>query len=202
MYKVFVNDVPIILSTDKEIGMHYTSLPIKKANVKQLVKQIEQGELTHLHLYHHKPHKLLKHLKKQIKPIIAGGGKVFNAQGEILFIYRNKKWDLPKGKTEQGESIAESALREVEEETMVRGLSITKPLQVTYHVMKRKGKYRLKETHWFEMYTDYQGQLSPQRQEGITKVKWKNKSKSIKALKKSYANIKLLFSEDYFTSEA
>ncbi|QSS97362.1 NUDIX hydrolase [Psychroflexus sp. ALD_RP9] len=199
MYKVFVNDVPIILSTDKVIDHRYLSLPIKGAKIKQLIKQIEKGELRHLHLYHKKEHKLLKHLKRKLKPIVAGGGKVFNQHGEILFIYRNKKWDLPKGKMEKGETIEDTAIREVEEETLVEGLQIVKPLEITYHVMKRKGKYRLKITHWYEMYTEYDGTLIPQRQEGITRVKWKNKKKAIKALQKSYANIKLLFTEDYFT---
>src|SRR5699024_1248981 len=165
--------------------------------------------------------KLFKHLTKQLKPIVAGGGLVFNDKEEILFIFRKGKWDLPKGGTEKNENIQETAKREVEEETGVNNLKITETLPVTYHVMKRKGKYRLKITetlpvtyhvmkrkgkyrlkitHWFKMKTSYTGELTPQLDEDITKVEWKNFEESKKALKNSYENIKLLFPENYLNS--
>ncbi len=197
MYKVFVKDIPIILSTKKEIGDKYTSIPIKKVKLKKLIKKILKGEILYVNLYHKKEEKLLKHLRKKIKPIVAGGGLVYNPKGEILFIYRNNRWDLPKGKAEKNETIEETSIREVEEETMVEGLRITEFLQTTYHVMRRKGKFRLKETHWFEMKTDFDGELIPQENEGITKVEWKNFEKTQEALKESYENIKLLFPKEY-----
>lgn len=197
MYKVFVNDIPIILSTKKNIGEHYYSVPIKEAKINKIVKKISKGKLDYVNLYHHKEHKLLKHLKKQLKPITAGGGLVYNANNEILFIYRKDRWDLPKGKAEKDESIEQTAIREVEEETGVQNLKITSPLPTTYHVLKRKGKYRLKVTHWFEMKTDFNGKLTPQTDESITKAEWKNFEQSQKALKDSYENIKLLFPKEY-----
>jgi ADP-ribose pyrophosphatase YjhB (NUDIX family) len=197
MYKVFVNDVPIILSTQENVGSNYTNIPIKKAKLKRLIRQIESGELVYLNLYHKKEHKLLKHLKKKLKVITAGGGLVYNSNKEILFIYRNKKWDLPKGKAEKGESIETTALREVEEETRVEGLEIVSFLQTTYHIINRNNKYKLKETFWFEMKTDFEGELIPEISEGIKKAKWKNFEQTQKALKKSYANIKLLFPKEY-----
>ena len=197
MYKVFVNDVPIILSTQENIGSNYTNVPIKRAKIKQLIHKVEQGELLYLNLYHKKEHKLLKHLKKKLKVIKAGGGLVVNPKNEILFIYRNKKWDLPKGKMEKGEMMEETALREVEEETQVEGLEINSFLQITYHIISRNNKYKLKETHWYEMKTSYEGKLIPQQSEGIKKAKWKNFEQTQKALKKSYANIKLLFPQEY-----
>lgn len=197
MYKVFVNDVPIILSTEKNMDGEYKSFPIKEVKIKRLIKKVAKGELLKVNLYHKKEEKLLKHLKKKLKTIVAGGGLVKNKQGEVLFIYRNKRWDLPKGKAEKNETIEETALREVEEETGVEGLEITRFLQNTYHILKRNGKYKLKETVWFEMKTTYSGPLSPQEDEGITKAKWKNTEKSKKALQKSYANIKLLFPPEY-----
>ncbi|MBZ9788067.1 NUDIX hydrolase [Psychroflexus sp. CAK57W] len=197
MYKVFVNDVPIILSTQENIGSNYTNIPIKKAKLKKLIRQIESGDLIYLNLYHKKEHKLLKHLKRKLKVIVAGGGLVYNSKNEILFIYRNKKWDLPKGKAEKNENIEETALREVEEETHVRGLEIVSFLQTTYHIINRNDKYKLKETHWYEMKTDFEGELIPELSEGIKKAKWKNFEKTQKALIKSYANIKLLFPKEY-----
>jgi len=197
MYKVFVNDVPIILSTEKEIGGQYTSIPIKEVKIKKLIKKISKGKLLYVNLYHNKEEKLLMHLKNKLKTIVAGGGLVYNPKGEILFIYRNDRWDLPKGKAEKKETIEETAIREVEEETMVEGLEITQFLQTTYHILKRKGKYKLKETFWFEMKTDFDGKLIPQEKEGITKVEWLDFEKSQHALKQSYENIKLLFPKEY-----
>ena len=197
MYKVFVNDVPIILSTQENIGSNYTNIPIKKAKIKQLIRKIEDGELLYLNLFHKKEHKLLKHLKKKLKVVIAGGGLVYNSNDEILFIYRNKKWDLPKGKAEKGENIEQTALREVAEETHVEGLEIKSFLQTTFHIINRNDKYKLKETHWYEMKTEFTGELVPELSEGIKKAKWKNFEQSQKALTKSYANIKLLFPREY-----
>lgn len=197
MYKVFVNDVPIILSTEKVEEENYFSVPLKEANIKQIIKKVRKGKLKHVNLYHHKEHKLIKHFSKEIKPIEAGGGLVYNEKREILFIFRKGKWDLPKGVTKKKEAIEDSAIREVEEETGVQNLKIIKPLPTTYHVFKRKDKYRLKITHWFEMETDYQGELFPEQEEDITKAVWKNFEDSKEALKNSYGNIKLLFSSKY-----
>ena len=202
MYKVFVNDIPIIVSTQKEIGEKYTSFPLKTVRLKKVIRKILKGKLHYVNLYHPDETKLLKFLLKKMKVVTAAGGMVKNQNEEILFIYRNHRWDLPKGKTEKKESIQDAAIREVEEETGVEGLQITKFITKTYHVFKRKGKLRLKVTHWFEMYTEYDGELIPEASEGIKKAKWKNFEKSQKALKKSYANIKMLFPEKYLAGKS
>lgn len=197
MYKVFVNDVPIILSTEKYIGKNYTSLPLKRVNLKDVIKKVCRGELTHINLYHRKEKKLLKILKKALPVVVAGGGMVHDNNGKILFIYRKGKWDLPKGKIEKNETIEDCAVREVWEETGVENLKITGFIDTTYHVFTRNNKFKLKETHWFHMETDYEGELVPEPSEGIKKVKWKNFEKSQKALTKSYENIKILFPKEY-----
>src|SRR5690606_30154599 len=104
--------------------------------------------------------------------VIAAGGLVKNKDNEVLFIKRNGKWDLPKGRVERKEAIEDAAIRETEEETGVAELKIIKPLQITYHLFKRNGVTKLKETHWFEMFSPYTGNLTPQINEGITKVRW------------------------------
>ena len=196
MYKVFVNDIPIILSTERDLGEKYLSFPLKEVKLKRIIKKINKGKLLYVNLYHDKKEKLLKHLFKKLPVVTAGGGMVLNPKNEVLFIYRNGRWDLPKGKVEKNESIEAGALREVEEETGVKNLKISKFLQTTYHIFQRKGRYRLKVTYWYEMTTDYTGELIPEEKEGIKKVKWKDMEKAQKALKKSYANIKLLFPEE------
>ena len=117
---------------------------------------------------------------------------MYNDKGDILFIFRNGKWDLPKGKIEGKETIEAAALREVEEETGVKDLKIVKPLETTYHIFKRNGRHRIKITNWFEMHSSYSGELVPEEIEGITKVEWLNTEQTQKALENSYANIKEL----------
>jgi 8-oxo-dGTP pyrophosphatase MutT (NUDIX family) len=126
----------------------------------------------------------------------AGGGLVYNKKNEVLFIFRNGKWDLPKGGIEKGEEIEYTALREVEEETGVNKLVITDKLQKTYHIFKRNGRYKLKITHWFEMRTSFEGTPIGQLEEGIEKVAWLSANEIQEALKNSYENIKLLFEEE------
>lgn len=200
MYKVFVKDIPIILSTEKKIGSNYTSIPLKEAKLKKLIRKINGGELLYVNLYHKNPEKLEQFLFKKLKVVEAGGGMVFNAKKEILFIRRNSKWDLPKGKVEKGESYEEAAIRETMEETGVKDLQVKRFINKTYHVFKRNDKFRLKVTYWYEMYTDYDGELIPEANEGIKKVKWKNFEKTQKALRDSYENIKLLFPKEYLTT--
>ncbi len=200
MYKVFVNNTPIILSTEKSTDSNYKSIPIKEADFQFIIRGILNGTTTKIHLYHKNEEKLFKHLYKKLPVIVAGGGKVFNTNNEILFIHRNGKWDLPKGKTEKNEPIPLSAIREVEEETGVENIEITKFLYKTFHIFRRNGEFKLKVTYWFEMKTTYNGTLIPQTNEGIDKVEWKNHKSAQKALKDSYANITLLFSHDYLSS--
>ncbi len=200
MYKVFVKDIPIILSTNKKIGSQYTSMPLKIVNFKKLIKKISSGELHYINLYHKNEEKLEKFLKKKLPVVQAAGGLVYNHKKEILFIYRNSKWDLPKGGVENDETIEEAAVREVEEETGVQHLKVRDFIAKTYHVFKRNGEFKLKITHWYEMHTDYDEDLTPQAEEGIKKAKWKNFEKSQKALRDSYENIKLLFPKEYLTT--
>lgn len=200
MYKVFVKDIPIIISTEKNIGSQYTAIPLKLARFKKLIKKINKGKLVYVNLYHKNEEKIEKFLKKKLPYVEAAGGMVYNDKKEILFIHRNEKWDLPKGHIEKGESYEAAAIREVEEETGVKNLEVTKFITKTYHVFKRNGKFKLKATYWYEMYSEYSGELKPEKSEGIKKVKWKNFEKTQKALTNSYENIKLLFPKEYLTT--
>ena len=192
MYKVFVGDKPIILTSVVEKETNFKNYLLSTVNMAKVIRRLNSTSLSEVRLIHKNPDKVLKKFLKKLPNVIAGGGKVFNDNGEILFIYRNDKWDLPKGKAERKETIEETSIREVEEETGVKGLEIKKLLDTTYHIFKRNGRYKIKITYWFEMKTSYSGNLHPKQNEGITKVAWLNKKETEKALENSYANIKLL----------
>ena len=127
--------------------------------------------------------------------IESAGGLVFNKDGDILMIFRNGKWDLPKGKLEIGESVEECAIREVEEECGIVGLDIIEKLLETYHTYNMDGEEVLKKTYWYKMKTDYSAKLVPQIEEGITKVSWVDKDQISKKLKNSYGNISDVLNE-------
>ena len=114
---------------------------------------------------------ILREVKKMFKVIKAGGGVVKNDDGKILFIYRLKKWDLPKGKKEKGESIRECAKREVEEETKVKVECYQKIIS-TWHTYTKNKKFILKKTSWFVMNSLDDSKMKPQKKEKIEKVEW------------------------------
>lgn len=192
MYSIFVNDKPILLTTNVEKEDGFKNYLLSSVHIGKVIKQLNSSKLKEVRLIGKNDNKLIKKFLKLLPNVIAGGGKVYNEEGDILFIYRNSKWDLPKGKVEKNETIENTALREVEEETGVRGLEIIKPLDTTYHIFKRHGKYKIKITYWFAMKTKFDGILQPQQNEGITKVEWLSPLETKKALENSYANIKLL----------
>ncbi|MBU3821119.1 NUDIX domain-containing protein [Flavobacteriaceae bacterium XHP0103] len=192
MYRVFVNDKPIVLTTVTEPETHFKNYKLKGVRLSKIIRKLNSTDLQEVRLIHKNENKLLKKFLKKLPNVVAGGGKVYNNEGEVLFIYRNEKWDLPKGKVEGNETIEQTALREVMEETGVAGLEIVKPLETTYHIFKRNGRYKIKITYWFEMKTSFSGVLYPQEFEGITKVEWLDPIQVEEALKNSYANIKLL----------
>ncbi len=195
MYKVFVNDKPLFLTNQVEKETDFQLFLLESVDIEQLIVKMFNNKIKKAFLYHPDEKEVLKKLKEKLPVVKAGGGLVYNKAGEALFIFRNGKWDLPKGGMEKGEDIEETALREVEEETGVTGLKIVQKLQKTYHVFKRNGTYKLKITHWFEMKTSFNGMLVGQANEGIEKVAWLKPGEIKEVLGNSYENIKLLFED-------
>jgi 8-oxo-dGTP pyrophosphatase MutT (NUDIX family) len=189
MQKIFVGNKPIILTTKVEKEANFKNLMIDSVDIIKVLQLLKKNKYKSVRLIGSSEDELLESFLKLLPNVIAGGGKVFNSKGHILFIFRNGKWDLPKGKAEANETIDQTALREVGEETGIRDLSICKPLEITYHIFKRKNKILLKKTYWFEMYSSYEGNFKPQVKEGITKVKWIDPKKLKKIKKNIYANI-------------
>jgi ADP-ribose pyrophosphatase YjhB (NUDIX family) len=118
------------------------------------------------------PKKMYKRFKKEIPPVTAGGGIVTDTSGRLLLIKRLGYWDLPKGKLDEDETIEACAIREVEEECNIFGLNITEEFGETRHVFKRKGKYWLKISVWFNMSASETENARPQESEDIEAVRW------------------------------
>jgi 8-oxo-dGTP pyrophosphatase MutT (NUDIX family) len=107
------------------------------------------------------------------REILAAGCVVRNQEGAYLWIERNGKWDLAKGKVEPEEKIEDAAVREVEEETGIGRLTLVGDLGKTYHTYEENGVPLLKTTFWF--LAEHAGGNTPgapQTIEGITGVHW------------------------------
>lgn len=129
--------------------------------------------------------------------IEAAGGLIFNAHQELLMIFRKGFWDLPKGKVDEGESLDECALREVNEETGLSNLKLVKYLTTTYHTYTLNGQVILKPSHWYLMEQWGQELLVPQAEEDITAIAWFNKEKASLLRNEMYPTIRMLV-EQYF----
>ena len=194
MYKVFFNQKPIFLTTEL---VHQTDrtpvLFIKFSSPENIIKALKSKKTDCLYLYHQKEDKLWMHFLRHFPIVEAAGGLVRHQDGRFLFIYRNEKWDLPKGRIEKNEPIRIAAVREVEEETGVDGLEIVKPIIETFHVFNRNGKYKLKKTFWFEMKTASTSTLTPQLDEGIEQAVWVFEKEIPLKFENAYENIKQVY---------
>ena len=123
----------------------------------------------------------------------AGGGLVTNVRGEFLLIRRSGLWDLPKGHQNPGEPIDETALREVKEETGLKGLVLGDFIRVTDHTYLRDGQWYLKHTWWYSMSCRCECELVPQTEEDITEVRWVAKSDLKEFLRHTYPTIVEVF---------
>jgi 8-oxo-dGTP pyrophosphatase MutT (NUDIX family) len=123
--------------------------------------------------------------------IIAGGGLVLNTKGELLMIFRRGKWDLPKGKLEEGETIETCAVREVMEETGLANIERGEQVATTHHDYfdTYRNENVVKETHWFAMRAPGSQVLTPQAEEDITAIKWVSGDELDTCLQNSYASI-------------
>lgn len=196
MYKVFVNEKKLLLSKqsenlEKTLGYeNVTSLEIA-------LDLLENTSVKELNVFGENIDEIWAEFQKLFRIIEAAGGIVNNPEGEILFIKRLGKWDLPKGKMEKGESREESAVREIEEETGLSNVELVRFINTTYHIyIERNGDKVLKCTHWFEMNFDGEDTSKPQIEEGITEVAWKNTAQIESEVSPStFKNIKLIINE-------
>jgi 8-oxo-dGTP pyrophosphatase MutT (NUDIX family) len=128
----------------------------------------------------------------EFKYVLAAGGVVRNERGESLMIYRNHRWDLPKGHVDGEESDEECAVREIAEETGVEGAKIVRFLCNTLHSFDVYGVWEIKRTAWYELEADTT-ETKPQAEEGISCAKWCSEEEVAENLKATYPTIREVF---------
>jgi 8-oxo-dGTP pyrophosphatase MutT (NUDIX family) len=150
----------------------------------------EEPYLQNIFLWTNDLELMLNDLISNVKLVEAAGGIVENKNGEYLFIKRLGNWDLPKGKIEKGESIQETALREIEEECGIGNLELGSKICDTYHFYLEKESFILKKSYWFKVnYSGSDMNLVPQLNENITEAKWLNKSDIAQIKNNTYPSI-------------
>lgn len=199
-YKVFFNEKSILFTTPGKITITKPSnnSPVftDASSVNNWLDEFEKDTESEKIIETGEPELIFEKFRKSLLNIDAAGG-VIKRNNRLLFIFRNGKWDLPKGKIDKGETVEEAALREVEEECSIRGHRIVRTLAPTYHLYrspykKSLGQWILKKTYWFEMAYDGDEKGVPQTDEGITEVRWLAPSELSEVLANTYGNLKAM----------
>lgn len=159
-------------------------------NLKSFMEKFRNNPtVQQAYIYHNDLEKLIVEFKSIFEFIETAGGLVYNKDDKILFIKRFGKWDLPKGKIEQGETTEEAAKREVSEECGISNLVIKGLLSTTYHIYEKNDTVFLKKNHWYNMYYDGNEELVPETKEGVEFAKWFEKDDIESVKENAYPSI-------------
>lgn len=204
MYKIYINECPLILANPSADLDQYFSDPLSiispyLGKPKQFLQYIDMfeknGKAKTAVLTSRNEKSMRDDLFSLLHIVPAGGGLVLNQNKEALVIFRRGLWDLPKGKFEENETKREAAIREVMEETGLDNVEILEKIGKTYHVYRTKNKKRaLKLTHWYLMQTTSVS-VTPQTEEDIERIEW-TKPKDFKTnYPNSFRNIMDVFNK-------
>ncbi len=198
IFTIYLNERPLILCPrQRDIPANYKDAPVcpnpDAAAISQTLQALENGEIASAVFVQTDTKRLMEAIKQHFKVLVAAGGLITNPEGEILLMFRRNKWDLPKGKQDDGESLEECAVREVREETGLQQITLTDKITETFHYYPLKDKKMLKHTYWYRMQFTGTELTIPQIEEDIMDIQWIRSENLGKYLKFSYKNIEDVF---------
>lgn len=179
----------MLTATAPEQAENFQQIDSEQFDLKIIYLWVEKHAAKYFYVICADPKEFLKKITKTVKLVEAAGGLVRNEEGNHLFIYRNEKWDIPKGKIDKGEKTKDAAVREVEEECGIKVSKLDDKICKTYHMYVWKGQTVLKKTHWFMMRHKGRAKLVPQLEEGITDVRWFNTDQIAAIVKNTFPSI-------------
>lgn len=201
MYKVYFADrsiavVPLQWQEDPcSEDVYYKVQP--GDDLSQLPYWFEKADdITSLVVEADDPAEAFAQMISALKVEVAAGGLVRNSRGRALLFWRRGAWDMPKGHQEKGESLEQCAIRETEEETGLKNLSLGSPICTTYHTYHNKGNFVLKESHWYRMTVPAGEKVTVQTEEDIVKARWCGPWSLKRLLKKAYPSIRDVFAAE------
>ena len=187
---IFFTDKTLVLTdtpTELEGAVHLPSSELSKANVLKIFESTNSIIVLDRAI-----EAVKERFFSEFKYVLAAGGVVCNENYEALMIYRNQRWDLPKGHVDAGESDEECATREIAEETGVEGAKIVRFLCNTLHAYNVYGVWEIKRTAWYELVAPT-SRPTPQTEEGILCAKWCSRAEVEQNLEGTYPTIREVF---------
>ena len=184
------NNINVYVGDCKAIFVESSNLQ-KKTDITQLARELKGTFTNQKQVLTVECSNIVDDFKKFCNEFIvieAAGGLIKNKEGQYLFIYRHDKWDLPKGKLDQGEKPDAAAVRECREECGIQQIELKEFLTHSYHIYFYKKGWALKKTHWYLMESE-EKKLTPQLEESITEVAWKSPAEIPAMLTNTYFNI-------------
>ncbi|MFN0253992.1 NUDIX hydrolase [Pedobacter ureilyticus] len=189
-YRIYINDNTLFITHEIPAQIDkIQQIEVEGFDFESFYKNLKSSKKKNYLLLTKNPAAVFKKIKGDLTLIKAAGGLVANAKGQFLFIFRNKKWDLPKGKVDKGEKVKDAAVREVEEECGVKVDKRNDRICKTYHVYEMGGELILKRTSWYQMTVKGSPKLIPQLEEGITEAVWVAPQEIKAKIKNTYALI-------------
>lgn len=193
MYTLYFADKVTIFTTEKQNGTGKTLHLPKGERITRDALLNRLADTDSLVITSPEAEEVFENLRSQFTAVEAAGGIVENPQGEWLLIFRNGRWDLPKGHLEKGEDLPTCAAREVSEECGIdfEKIQVERFICATNHFyfFRKTDRWEIKRTMWFKMRYDTPSDPKPQTEEGITEVKWMSRSEAIKAVEGSFRTI-------------
>jgi len=198
-YKIYIDESPLILTQTSDLAdetaferslihANYRGKPKILLNYVELLERNKHHE--GIIIQSDNIDQLWRDFKSLYFYIKAGGGLVINPFGKVLLIFRRGVWDLPKGKQDPGETLAQTAIREVREETGLPDLKIIEKMGNGYHCYLMSKQRTLKRTRWYLMQTQSPDQLRLQKEEGIQDAAWFDPKELPKLNMPMYNNIR------------
>lgn len=200
MYRIFINDRLLILTSSKSNFKHNEVSEIvqydSRLSISSAINKLSNGICHGLIVKGDDVDIMWQDFCSRYVVVEAAGGIVLSSDNKVLWIRRNNRWDLPKGKVEPGEKHEDTAVREVEEECGIYGIHRGSLLGLTYHTYLYKGEEVLKKSYWYAMSCSDNQELKPQLEEGITKVIWADQSMHFKCMQDTYSSITELLKQE------
>lgn len=180
MQKIYFNDKPLFLINDLSSDFQDLKLApgnvfkegLNDENLTEIIDVMQSSSVESGIFFHNDTSELEEAIKNKFTVVKAAGGFVLYPDDHVLLIFRKGRWDLPKGKLDEGEALEQCAVREVEEETGLNSVELAEKLIITYHTYYEKEKHILKETHWYLMKSEQLQKLVPQFAENIEACRW------------------------------
>jgi 8-oxo-dGTP pyrophosphatase MutT (NUDIX family) len=199
LQKIYYNNKPLLLTNQEDLIRNYPNFLVLKganaSNYNEALRVLQLSNTAGVIIIESSKANMEKELLWNFYPIHSAGGIVENELGEILMIYRRGKWDLPKGKQDEGEDLEQCAIREVMEETGLNQVEIVSKISNTYHIYPIGRQNVLKYTSWYKMIAKADASLQAQKEEKIEIVTWVKPQNIPALLEHSFETIKDILEE-------